>query len=118
MTTATMNSPFAKAKRLAGLAATAMLVTTAGWGLGSGTAHADPNSQGCDNHSCVNQEQHRGGNNDQNFDPHRNFDRNRGNNDQNVDPNGNFDPNRDRGPQFDPPPPFCIPFLTCPPPPS
>ena len=36
-----MNSRFANIKRLAGLAAMATLVTTAGWSLGSGTAQAD-----------------------------------------------------------------------------
>ena len=36
-----MKSRFAHVKRLAGMAAVATLVTTAGWGLGSGTANAD-----------------------------------------------------------------------------
>ena len=36
-----MNSRFAHVKRLAGMAALATLVTTAGWGFGSGTANAD-----------------------------------------------------------------------------
>lgn len=36
-----MNNRFAAAKRLAGLAAMAIVVTGAGWGLGSGIAQAD-----------------------------------------------------------------------------
>ena len=55
-----MNGRFSNTRKLAGLAAMATLVTTAGWGLVSGAAQADaghPDDYGCFNH-CFHDDHH------------------------------------------------------------
>lgn len=121
MTTVTTNRRLASVRKLAGLAAIGTLLTAAGLGLASGTAHADPNNQGCDNNSCsIGQDHHRGNDG-------QNFDSNRGERGPQFDHGGARDGGPDggwrNGDQQPPPPePFwfgqprgCLPFLFCPP---